>query len=356
MRTRSHRWLTAAVTGLFLSGCAGGAPPSDLQLPEQDARPLRLSEEDLPQTLERDPHPHANSVFVTIDGTPFYRLGPGDGIELRIWLGEEARVLPLQISPAGDIRLPNLLPGRSIRIAGLAVPQAEARISETLSEVLRVPRVSLQVTGYASSRVTLLGEVAAPGTGSASGRYPLTGRTTLLDFILTHGRFTEQSDLSAVIITDAQGRSAMYDLARTVYRGEEEQNPYLDRDDRVTVPSVSETQRSIYVLGEVSRPSVLPPRPGMRLLDALAQTGGVTERGSGRWVNLVRGRGEEAQVHKIPYGDILKKGDAAWNVPLVGGDIVYVGRSGYDQAIEFFRDTWSILQTAVVATILVDRL
>ncbi|MFO7768978.1 MAG: SLBB domain-containing protein [bacterium] len=352
-----RRWLAAGLAGALLTGCAGGAPPGELKFPEEAVQPLRISEDSFPQTLEREPHPHANSVFVTIEGIPYYRLGPGDRLELRLWQQQDTRVLPLRVSPAGDLRLPNLLPDRPIRVAGLAVPQAEARVSEALSEVLRRPRVSLQVTGYESSRVTLLGELQNRGTaGSPTGRHALSGRITLLDFILAHAAFTDQSDLSAVIITDARGRSAMFDLTRTIYQGEDTQNPYLDRGDRVTVPSVSETQRTIYVLGEVTRPSLVPPRPGMRLLDALALSGGISQDGNPRWVNLVRGRGADAEIHKIPYGDILKKGEAAWNVPLAGGDIVYVGRSGYDQAIEFFRDTWSILQTAVVATILVDRL
>lgn len=358
MRDLIRKSLGAGLAAILLSGCAGGPPPQSLQLPAEAHQPIRLSQESFPQALDRDPHPQANSAFVTIEGTPYYRLGPGDRVELRLWRQEEAQVSPLQVSPAGDIRIPSLLPDRPIRVAGLALPQAETQVSKTLTEVLRHPRVSLQVTGYESSQVTLLGELQTRGmsAGSATGRYPLTGRITLLDFILSHASFTEQSDLSAVIITDAQGRSAMFDLTRTVYQGDESQNPYLDRGDRVTVPSVSETQRNIYVLGEVSRPSLVPPHPGMRLLDALALSGGITERGSARWVHLVRGRGPDAEIHKVPYGDILKKGEAAWNVPLVGGDIVYVGRSGYDQAIEFFRDTWSILQTAVVATILVDRL
>ncbi len=358
MRNRLHIAFVVGLTALLSSSCAGGPPPAELNLPDMGVQPVRLSQETFTQTLDRDPHPHANSVFLTIEGTPYYRLGPGDRVEVQVWRQEGTQTFPVEISPAGDIRLPGLLPGESIRIANLAIPQAETRLSEALAAVLRQPGVSLQVAEYENSQVTLLGELQTRGSaaGSARGRYALTGRISLLDFILTHASFTEQSDLSAVIITDAQGRSSMYDLTRTIYRGDETQNPYLDRGDRVTVPGVAETHRNIYVLGEVVRPSLVPPRPGLRLLDALTLTGGVTDRGDARWVHLVRGRGEEAEIHRVPYGDILKKGAAVWNVPLVGGDIVYVSRSGYDRTIEFFRDTWSVLQTAVIVSLLLDRL
>lgn len=345
--------------GLYLSGCAGGAPPADLGLMErtsESAIPILL-QETLQEQWVRPIQPESNSTFTTINGNPYYRLGPGDVLELTINLDNGANQFPLVISPDGYIQLPATLGSERVHIAGLAVPQAEERLSAALSGMLRRPFPILRVSLYQYAFVTLIGEIthrgADPTTGE--GRFALTGRTTLLDFVLTHSSFTDETDITAVIVTDAEGRSRMFDLSATIYSADQSHNPVLDRGDTVTIPSLADTRRYIYVLGEVEMPILLPPTPGMTVLDAISEAGGPNERARQRWVTLVQGRGQDAEKYQIPYNKILKEGDLTWNVPLAPGDIVYVSRSPYNTTVQFFRDIWAVLQSAVVISILVER-
>ncbi len=341
-----------------VSACAGGADPSRLPEPagpRSTAIPLGAYSE-AQQTWQRPVQPGSNNTFTLIDGTPYYRIGPDDELEMVIYLENEPTTLTLTVSPAGEIRLPVLLPEDRIRVAGLAVPQAEERIAAALERTLRHPQLSLKVSAYRSSLAILIGEITnRPGGVGGEGRYPLTGRVTLLDFILTNATFTDQSDLTAVMVTGREGRSGIFDLSASIYGGTQNQNPVLDSGDRVLVPSVAITRQRIFVLGEVENPSLLAARPGLTILDAITEVGGPTERARLNIVTLVRGRGTEAELYSIPYRDIVRRGQLEWNARLEPGDIIYVGRSSYNSAIAFFRDTWSVLQTALVITLLVDR-
>jgi len=147
----------------------------------------------------------------------------------------------------------------------------------------------------------------------------------------------------------------MFDLSAALYATDQSHNPVLDKDDVVLVPSLSETRSQIFVLGSVATQSLLPPRPGMTLLKAILEAGGPRPDTRYPNVTLVRGRGEDAELFKIRYNRIAKGRDEARDILLLPGDIVYVGNGTYDTALEFFRDTWSILQTAVVVSILVAR-
>ncbi len=344
------------MSALGLEGCGGGTPPLETGFTVYDSGqvgPVFLGA-NLQEQWTRPIHPESNETFTTIDGNPYYRIGPDDELELSINLEDGPTEFGLVVSPDGYITLPATLLQERVYITGLAVPHAEQRLVSSLTPVLQRPLLILRITAYKHSQVTLIGEVAQRGVdpNTGEGRYPLTGRTTLLDFILFHALLTDETDLTAVIVTDAEGHSQMFDLSATMYSADQSQNPVLDRGDVVTVPSLADTRRYIYVLGEVMNPSLLRPRPGMTVLDAIAEAGGPNERARQKWVTLVRGRGHNAELYKIPYSKMLKNGDMSMNASLVSGDIVYVGRSSYDTSIEFFGDMWSVLQSAVVASIL----
>lgn len=345
---------------LCLAGCAGGNPPAELVLSAQggDAAITLAEGADIQKQWTRPVHPQSNSTFVTINGVPYYRIGAGDELEMVLYLDQEPTPFRLIVGPEGDVRLPAHLLETRMRVAGLSLPRTEEALAGALTSVLRTPQPILKVVTFNSSFVTLMGEISARGTdsGTGEGRYTLSGRTTLLDFILSHSSLTDQSDVTAVMVTDSEGRSGIFDISSTMYSADQNQNPVLDSGDVVMVPSVAVTRRRIYVLGEVNTPSLLPPRQGMTVVDAISEAGGPNQRARQGWVTLVRGRGEQAELYKIPYRDIVRRGNLVWNVSLESGDIIYVSRSTYDNAIEFFRDTWTVVQTAIIVTILLDRM
>lgn len=349
-------WMCALIMCAGFTACAGRPDLTTLLPPEQNpGTVIRLPTElESGQTWQRPNHPHSNSVFRTIDDVHYYRLNPDDDIELTLSLEDGPEMFPIRIGPGGEARLPGYIAKETVTIGGLTIPEAEEHLASVFSRTLRRPFPTLRITAYRGAYVTLMGEVISRGASAGEGRYALDGRTTLLDFILTNAAFSEDADLSAIMITDASGRSGIFDLTSTIYNADESQNPILDRGDVVLVPSTTVTQHRVFVLGQVNQPSMLQPRPGMTVLDAISEAGGPNPQARINWVTLVRGRGNDAVLYKVPYRDILKKGDMLSNMRLEPGDIIYLDRSGYDTAIKFFRDTWTILQTAIVATILID--
>lgn len=345
---------------LCVTACAGGPdfstlPPSDMQS-ESDL--LFFTEPEAENRWQRPSHPESNAVFRTIDDKYYYLLNPADEVELTLSLGDGPQTFPLRIGPAGEIRLPGYLFRESITIGGLTIPEAEERLATFLTGSLRHPFPALRITAYQGATVTLIGEVLARETGlhSGEGLYTLEGRTTLRDFILTNTSFSENADISAIVITDAQGRFGIFDLNAAIYAADESQNPVLDRGDVILVPSTSVTRNRIFVLGEVVTQSILQPYPGMTVLDAIVSAGGPKDRARKAWIQLVRGRGEEAELFKVPFRRAMNKGDMNWNTQLEPGDIIYIGRSPYDSVSSFFRDSWATLQAGVLATILIDNL
>jgi len=196
------------IGGLCLGGCAGRAMPDAFSLASSGPGvvvPLPLQDGAERQWV-RPLHPDSNSTFVTIDGTPYYRLGPGDELALTLYLSGSITTFQLVIGPDGEIQFPGNILDESVRIAGLAIPQAKARLSEALAAVLRRPDPVLRVTSHKSAQATLIGEILPRDVDTVSGEgyFPLTGRTTLLNFVMTHASFTDMSDLSAVFVTDSE--------------------------------------------------------------------------------------------------------------------------------------------------------
>ena len=83
--------------------------------------------------------------------------------------------------------------------------------------------------------------------------------------------------------------------------------------------------RRIRVTGAVGTPSSMTHRQGMTVLDAVLETGGLTEFASADKTKVYREcGGAEKDVIPVQLGKIIKKGDLETNITLRPGDIVTV--------------------------------
>ncbi len=106
------------------------------------------------------------------------------------------------------------------------------------------------------------------------------------------------------------------------------------RDPKVTV--ILSDLRShaflsrVRVTGAVEKPVSLPYRPGMTVLDAVLEAGGVTKFAAADSTKLYRhkrdasGSDEGGTVLPVKLKRILKKGDLSTNYPLAPGDVITV--------------------------------
>lgn len=106
-------------------------------------------------------------------------------------------------------------------------------------------------------------------------------------------------------------------------------------------------QPMVYVFGAVGgAPGVggkgtVPLRPGDRLLDVLAQVGGVSDDAYGRSVKVIRVHEQKVAMISVSLADIMRRGQVNQNVPLRDQDIVFVPRRFYTG----FREVMSVLGT-----------
>jgi polysaccharide export outer membrane protein len=83
----------------------------------------------------------------------------------------------------------------------------------------------------------------------------------------------------------------------------------------------------VKVVGQVQKPSALPYREGMRVLDAILAVGGLTQFASGNRARIVRTEnGKETIIH-VKVADLVNNGDVKWNEPLKPGDVLVVPQS-----------------------------
>ena len=82
----------------------------------------------------------------------------------------------------------------------------------------------------------------------------------------------------------------------------------------------------IRVVGEAAKPSAMPYRKGMTVLDVMIAVGGLTQYADGDRARLVRtvARGRVQESYALLLNRLLKDGDISANVSLEPGDIIII--------------------------------
>ncbi len=137
---------------------------------------------------------------------PRYLLAPGDRIEVIVHTAPELS-RELVVAPDGRIRMP--LAG-SVMAMALTPDELAAILRDALSSELIDPDLEIIATGFASQKVFVGGEVAAPGM------FDLPGQIDPLQAILMAGGLTRDAQASNVLIIrrlpGGEVRSALVDV------------------------------------------------------------------------------------------------------------------------------------------------
>jgi polysaccharide biosynthesis/export protein len=212
---------------------------------------------------------------------PLLQLGPGDQVKMDVF-GRPEMDTTTYIADDGSIRVP--LAGQVI-IGGLSPADAAQKVETALKQgqYLVDPHVTFTVVQSRSQRVSVLGEVKAPG------RYSIEANTTVLDLLAQAGGATEKgADTIFILRADSAGnlQRLPVNLKGTV-------------DAKDASPAVLQTLRGgdsifvpvadmFYIAGEVRAPAGYRLESGMTVLQAIARAGGITERGSASRVQIKR--------------------------------------------------------------------
>ncbi len=158
-----------------------------------------------------------------------YRIGAADVLRISVWKNEElSRTVPVR--PDGTISMPLL---NDVRAAGLTPMELRDVLSSKLNEYIPRPQLSVIVQEVHSRAVSVLGEV------THAGRYPLQGRSTVLDAIAFAGGITPFARRTRILILrqEASGvRRIPFDYDKAVSPEGAQSNLYVQPGDIIVVP------------------------------------------------------------------------------------------------------------------------
>jgi polysaccharide export outer membrane protein len=227
-----------------------------------------------------------------------YRVGPQDVLSVTVWDHPELTI------PAGEYR-PAELAGHlvnssgkiffpyagEIKVAGLTETQIRKLISQRIKKFIVKPQLDVRVVAYRSQQVHVVGEV------NKTGLVPVTDvPLTLVDAIDQAGGYTKEADLENVTVT-RDGSIRKFDLLALYDGGDTSQNMLLKHGDIVHVPDRS--QKKVYVLGEVKRPTAYLMHKGrMTLAEAIGNAEGFDPNTANPGkIYVIRGTREGAKIY-----------------------------------------------------------
>jgi len=103
------------------------------------------------------------------------------------------------------------------------------------------------------------------------------------------------------------------------------------RDPVVTVVVTSfagPANEQIRVIGEAAKPSVLPYRKNMTVLDVMISVGGLTDFADGNSARIFR-VADGGTLYSVRLRDLVKRGDISANVDMRPGDILIIPQSWF---------------------------
>lgn len=296
----------------------GAVPPSALLAP-----PARIGDTRDPGRLVESQHVvkevTENETFTTVNGTPLYKIGSGDILEISLPKGALQDKVLARVKRAGVIEVA----GVEVQVAGLTTEQAEGVLREALTPFYVKPQVEVQVKEYVSKKATVLGAVS-----SRAGAFPLTGRTTVTDLLVKAGGPAANADLEHVRVTQPDGEVQTINLLQLVLAGRLKQEPVLDAGSVIFVPEKPpELPKQVFILGEVRSPGGRPFTPNLTMAQALGHAGGVTDYAVSSSTRVIRGDPATPLLIAADFDKVFRDGDLRFDVPLQPGDIIYVPRS-----------------------------
>lgn len=268
--------------------------------------------------------PKENAVFTTVAGFPEYRVGPGDVLEISMWMGVTREKETILIRPDGKISFSFV---DDLYVNGMTPTQLDDLLTESLKRYIRRPRIDIIVKEFNSKFITIMGAIEQLlDKTSGVGTYPLKGRTTLLEMLAQAGGPTKNADLRRATVRRKTGEIISLDLYKAIIYGDRSQDMVLDAGDTIFIPTISEEKKRIYVFGEVVNPGVYPFGEEINLLGAIAKAGGFSTYAKPNSTKIIRGDITKPEVLSADLYKLLKEGDLSHNITLASGDVVYIPR------------------------------
>ena len=157
--------------------------------------------------------------------SPDYTLDYGDVLSISVWGFDDLQAKDLPVSPDGRISFP--LAGE-LNVQNLTTTQLTAKLTTSLSQYVKNPIVTVNLTKVRTTRVYVLGEVPKPGM------FELTKDHTLLDAIGMSGYTAYAAKRKVSVVRRGERASSLtVNLQAILEKGDFSQNITLNEGDVV---------------------------------------------------------------------------------------------------------------------------
>jgi polysaccharide biosynthesis/export protein len=218
-----------------------------------------------------DPPQPVDSAPSVRSSQPLIQLRPGDTVSIAVF---EQPDLNSTTYVSDDGTLPVALTG-PVHVAGLTPAGAGQAIATALRDgkFLVNPHVTVTVVSSYNQRVSVLGEVTAPG------RYAIDARTTFLDLLAQAGGKKESAaDVAYLLHSNPHGTTTREAIDLVGLQGGRgvPHEPEIRGGDVILVPKAEH----YFIYGEVAKTGEYRLDHDLTVLQAIVQAGGVTAKGS----------------------------------------------------------------------------
>jgi polysaccharide export outer membrane protein len=200
----------------------------------------------------------------------------------------------------------------SVKLGGLTIAEAEKKLADALRTggFVKAPQVNIVLRQVRGNQVAVLGQVSRPG------RFPLeTLNTRISDMLAAAGGTTPVGDDVLIITGQRNGQPfrKVVDIPALFLNDKTGEDILVSGGDTLYVNKAP----VYYIYGEAQRPGPYRIERGMTVMQALAQGGGPTVRGSQNRLRLHR---------KDTSGKLVETSPSLTD-PVQEQDVIYVRES-----------------------------
>ena len=241
-----------------------------------------------------------------------YILSSGDQVIIDIY-GFSEVTHKLQISPDGFIRIPNVGP---VFLNGLTFEQARNRITKTLEKngFSRIQgggtRVQITLGEIRSIKVTMIGEITAPGT------YTFSSLATVYTALYASGGPGKNGSFRDIQLIRDNKVISTIDVYDFLLKGDLTNDIVLKDQD---VIKINPYKTRVSILGEVKHPAIFDAIDSDNIQSIINYSGGFSDIAYRNSINIVRVTSREKEILDV-------RSDEYSNVKPVNGDSIKVGK------------------------------
>ena len=239
-------------------------------------------------------------------------IGPGDMLHVIVFDTPELEQ-HTRVNDNGNI---NLIEGGYVKVAGLTANEAARAIELTLVQrgIMKHPHVEVNLDEFATQKVSVLGDVHAPGA------YPITTARSILEVLSLAGGLLDTANRNIVIQRHSTGEkisyfvsnrpAAAFDSAVKIYPG-----------DIILVPKSD----MVYALGDFNIPGaylISDNDSKLTVLELVARAGGAPPTAVTSHALLIHRTATGPVAERIQLTAMMK--GRAPDIAIQPGDIVYV--------------------------------